>query len=173
MRGWFVMGVTMFALALGNGHSQEPQERPFITYGMAKVSVGMTVEQVQQSLSRASHHVTTLPDHQDTAIVYMNTQSEPYGDEGEIIFANGRVKWAAYQMPVVSSADELAQEIAGAVESVEKKTCYVSTFAGHGTGGEHSDVIFDCGSRRITVITAHTFGSSARNTNVSIEIGRL
>lgn len=122
VNGWFVTGVAMCALALAfNGHSQEPQERPFITYGMAKVSVGMTVEQVQQSLAGAPRHIRILPDHQDTAIVYMNTQSEPHGDEGEIIFANSSVKWAAYQMPVVSSADELAQAIAGAVESVEKR----------------------------------------------------
>lgn len=173
LKGSLFFGVGIFAVALLTRASpQRPQERPSISYGTAKVSLGMTMEQVQQSLAGASRHMQTIPSFKQSVMVYVNGQPEPTS-EGQIIFGNGRVTYADYKMPIIDTAEELAQEIAGAVDNMETKTCALSNYSAHGTGGETSQTIFDCGSRRFNVMTFHTFGSNARTTSVDIEIGNL
>lgn len=169
-----VVGVCMFAGLLNGGVPQRSQERrqdrPFISYGTAKVSLGMTIEEVQQNLATSSRHMKTLPDDTDSSLVYVNGQSEP-NSEGQIIFKRGRVIYADYKMPVVNNADELAQEIAGAVDTMETKTCDVSNYSAHGTGGGFTQSIFECGSRRFNVMAVQELGNSVRAINVNIEIG--
>jgi hypothetical protein len=159
------------ALATGlNGRAQRAQGQPSITYGMARISLGMTVEQVEQRLAESARHIKTDSD-KDTALVYTNGKSSDF--EGQITFASGRVIYADYHMPTVYSADELAQEIAGAVENMETKTCEASNYSAHGTGGGFSQIIFQCGSRRFNVMTAQVLGSAVRTVNVNIEIGQI
>lgn len=102
-------------------------------------------------------------------MVYVNGQSD---SEGQIIFGDGRVvTYADFKMPAANTAEELAQEIQGAVDNMETKTCDLSNYTSHGTGGEISQSIFNCGSRRFTVSSFHTFGVSARTTDIEIAIG--
>jgi hypothetical protein len=159
------------AVALGtglNGQEQHSQEQPSMSYGTARISLGMTAEQVEQVLSDGARHIKFLPD-KITAIVYQNGVSDDF--EGQITFGDGHVIYATYQMPTAHNADELAQEIAGAVDSMEAKSCTISNYAAHGTGGGFSESSFECGSRRFSVYTVQTLGSSARTINVHLEIG--
>jgi hypothetical protein len=153
-----------------NGASQQAQQPPSITFGMAKVSLGMSVQQVEQHLSEAGRHIQFLPDKR-TAIV--SVSGNPGDSEGQVTFSGGRAIYAEFQMPEVQNADELAQEIAGAVDSMDTKTCMVSNFSAHGTGGGHSESIFECGSRRFDVMTVQSFGSTVRTINVNIKIGQI
>jgi hypothetical protein len=155
------------ALLAREESAQRKQEPPSIAFGMAKVSLGMTVEQVQESLSGAARHIQFLPD-KKTSLVCRNGDDDT---EGQVTFSGGRAIYAQYQMPNVHSADELAQEIAGAVDNMETKTCEASNYSAHGTGGGFSQVIFECGSRRFNVMTSQILGSSTRTINVNIEIG--
>jgi hypothetical protein len=158
------------ALATGlKGEAQRAQTQPSITYGMAKISLGMTVEQVEQHLAEAARHIKKGSD-KDTALVYLNGESTDF--EGQITFASGHVIYADYHMPTVSNADELAQEIAGAVDNMETKTCEASNYSAHGTGGGFSQIIFQCGSRRFNVMTVQVLGNATRTVNVNIEIGQ-
>jgi hypothetical protein len=166
-RVFAVAGVIAVATVL-HGAAQRTQEQPSISFGMAKISFEMTVEQVKESLSGAARHITLLSD-KETSLVYRDGVGDD--TEGQITFYGGRVAFAQYQMPNVQSADELAQEIAGAVDSVETKTCSVSNFSAHGTGGGHSDTVFACGSKRIIIMTAQLLGSNVKTINVSIKIG--
>jgi hypothetical protein len=162
----------MVALLTGRngGALQQTQDQPSVTFGMAKVSLGMTVQQVEQHLSEAGRHIEFLPDKQ-TAIVRVNGHLEDL--EGQVTFSRGSAVYAQFQMPAVQSADELAQEIAGAVDSMDTKTCTVANFSAHGTGGGHSESIFKCGPRTFDVMTVQVLGSSARTINVDIEIGQI
>lgn len=170
MRGaLFVVSAFIFAIAL-NGAPQRSQERPSIAYGTANVSLGMTVEQVEQSLQGGSRYMKTIPGYKDSTLVYVNGQSNPTS-EGQIIFSNGRVTYADYKMPDVSNADELAQEIAGAVDEMETKTCIISNYTAHGTGGGFSQSTFECGARRFLVMTTQTLGNNTKSIHVSLEIG--
>jgi hypothetical protein len=167
MQRALLAGSVIVAVALCGG-AQRSQEQPSITYGFSKVSLGMTVNQVQQSLAGASRHMQTLPDFKESAMVYVDGQSDA---EGQIIFGDGRVTYADFKMPAVNTAEELAQEIQGAVDNMETKTCDLSNYTSHGTGGEISQSTFKCGSRRFTVQTFHTFGVNTRTTDVEIAIG--
>jgi hypothetical protein len=160
--GALIVGVVL------NVAAQRTQSQPSITFGMAKISLGMTVQQVQESLSRAARHIQFLPD-KETSIVRRNGDDDA---EGQVNFSGGRTVYAEYQMPDVHTADELAQEIAGAVDNMETKTCEVSNYSAHGTGGGFSQSIFECGSRRFNVMTVQVLGSSVRTINVNIEIGQ-
>lgn len=161
-------GAVVFVVALSVPAQHAPVQAS-ITYGIAKISLGMTVEQVVQNLAGAARHMETLSD-KDTALVYRNGESNDF--EGQITFGNGHVIYADYQMPNARSADELAQEIAGAVDNMETKTCEVSNYSAHGTGGGFSQSIFDCGLRRFNVMTTQTLGSAVRKISVNIEIGQ-
>lgn len=144
--------------------------QPTISFGMAKISLGMTVREVEQNLAGAGRHLQMLGD-KETAIVYRNGTSEPEGDEGQVTFYDGRVAFAQFQMPNARTAEDLALEIAAAVDSMETKQCEVSNFAGHGTGGEHSESIVECGGKRFEVTTFHELGSQMRFVNVGLAIG--
>ena len=152
------------------GEAQRAQVQPSITYGMAKISLGMTVEQVEQHLAESARHIKKGSD-KDTELVFTNGESSDF--EGQITFASGRVIYADYHMPVAHSADELAQEIAGAVENMETRTCETSNYSAHGTGGGFSQIIFQCGLRRFNVMTVQALGSAVRTVNVNIEIGQI
>jgi hypothetical protein len=152
-----------------NAPAQRPQEQAFMTYGRARIALGMTVEQAEQRLAESSRHIQFLSD-KETATVYQNGVTDDF--EGQITFGGGHVIYADYHLPNARTADELAQEIAGAVDSMETKTCTISNFAAHGTGGGHSDTIFECGARRFVVFTMQTLGSNARTINVDLEIGQ-
>jgi hypothetical protein len=160
------------AVVLTSGLNEAPQRtqgQPSIIYGTAKISLGMTLEQVQQHLAEASRHIEMHSD-KVTALVYINGEANDF--EGQITFANGRVIYADFHMPNIRSADELAQEIAGAVDNMESKTCDASNYSAHGTGGGFSQIIFECGSRRFNVMTVQQLGSATRTVNVNIEIGQ-
>jgi hypothetical protein len=166
-RFFVVSGAVGLAASLALA-AQRTQSQPSITFGMAKVSLGMTVDQVQESLSGAARHIEFLPDKQ-TSIVRRNGDDDT---EGQVNFSGGQAIYAQYQMPNAHTADELAQEIAGAVDNMETKTCEASNYSAHGTGGGFSQSIFDCGSRRFNVMTMQILGSSVRSINVNIEIGQ-
>lgn len=55
---------------------------------------------------------------------------------------------------------------------METKTCTISNYAAHGTGGGFSESVFECGSRRFYVHTTQLLGSSARTINVNLEVGQ-
>ena len=152
-----------------NKPAQRIQEQAFMTYGQARITLGMTVEQVEQHLSEGGRRIQFLSD-KETAIVYRNGVTDDF--EGQITFRSGHVIYADYHMPNALNADDLAQEIAGAVDDMETKTCTISNFTAHGTGGGHSDSIFECGARRFTVYTMQTLGSKTKTINVNIEIGQ-
>ena len=158
------------AIVLASGATQRKHELPpSIRFGAARISLGMTVEQVEQQLSQAARHIQMLPDKQ-TALVYQNGVTDDF--DGQITFGGGHVIYADYQMANAHSADELAQEIAGAVDSMENKTCTISNYASHGTGGGFSESRFECGLQRFTVHTMRLLGSSARIMSVHLEIGQ-
>lgn len=163
-----LVGTIILAAGL-SGPEQRTQEQTFMDYGMARIRLGMTIEQVEQNLAGAARHIQILAD-KETALVYKNGVTDDF--EGQITFGGGHVIYADYHMPSVNAADELAQEIAGAVDNMETKTCTISNYTAHGTGGGHSESAFECGSRRFTVFTMTTLGSTARTINVNIEIGR-
>jgi hypothetical protein len=152
-----------------NTTAQPSQEEAFMTYGRARITLGMTVAQVEHHLAESSRHIQFLSD-KETAIVYQNGVTDDF--EGQITFGGGHVIYADYHLPNARTADELAQEIAGAVDSMENKTCTISNFTAHGTGGGHSDSIFECGARRFTVFTMQSLGSNVRTINVNLEIGQ-
>lgn len=165
-----LVGVAIFVTAL-NGAAQRTQ-RPSISYGGATISIGMTVEEVERHLADAGRHIKTLVSDKDTALVYRNGETDD--SEGQITFGASRhVIYADFRMPNVHSADELAQEIAGAVDSMETKTCEASNYSAHGTGGGFSQSIFECGSRRFDVMTTQVLGSNVRTINVNIKIGQI
>lgn len=149
--------------------AQRKQEQPSITFGNARISLGMTVEQVTSHLTDAARHIRFMSDKQ-TALVYRHGVSDDI--DGQVTFAGGRVIYAAYQMPNVHDPDELVQEIASAVESMDTKTCTLLNYSAHGTGGGFSETSVQCGSQRFNVRTTQVLGSRVRNTNVEIEIGQ-
>lgn len=166
----FVLAGVVALLTGRNDAFQRVQQQPSISFGMARVSLGMTVQQVEQSLSEAGRHIQFLPDRK-TAIVYAG--GNPGDSEGQVTFSGGRATYAQFQMPNVQGADELAQEVAGAVDSMDTKTCTVSNYSAHGTGGGFSQSIFDCGSKTFNVMTSRVLGSNIPSINVNIEIGQV
>jgi hypothetical protein len=83
--------------------------------------------------------------------VYVNGVSDDF--EGQVTVRGGHVIYSQFEMPDAHSFDELAQEIAGTVDNMETKTCTISNFASHGTGGGRTDSVFDCGSKRFNAET--------------------
>lgn len=150
--------------------TQRTQEQPSINFGAARISLGMTVEEVDKRLADANQHLKFFPPDKETGLVYVNGTTDDM--EGQVTFSSGHTIYAAYQMPNAQDADELAQEIAGAVDSMETKTCVASNYSAHGTGGAFSQSTFECGSRRFNVMTTQILGSNVRNTSVEIEVGQ-
>ncbi len=162
-----VIGALAFAIVL---QLSAERNQPSIAFGMTTVSLGMTVQQVQERLSGEARSIKFLPD-KVTALVYANR--DPDETEGQITFSDGRVVYAQFQMRNVGNADELAQEIAGAVDNMETKNCDLSNYSAHGTGGGFSQTIFDCGSRRFNIMSVQSLGISDRTINVNIEVGQI
>jgi len=158
--------------ALLTGLNVAPQAQPTVSYGSAGVSLGMTFEQVEQQLAHAARHGKPFSeDDKNNLLVYLDAADNDL--EGQIAFRNGHVVYADYQMPVANSPDDLAQEIAGAVDNMETKICTASNYTAHGTGGGFTQIIFECGSKRFNVMTVQTLGSNVRRVNVHIEIGQM
>jgi hypothetical protein len=164
-------GVVVTFLGL-NVEAQRRQQPPSIEFGGAQVSLGMTVEQVEKALAESARHIEFMTD-KHTALVRVNNAPVPTGDEGQVTFFDGRVVYAAFQFPGTHDAVELAQEVAGAVENMATKTCALANYTSHGTGGEFSETIFDCGSKSFNVMTVETLGSNDRYTHVEITIGAI
>lgn len=155
-----------------NGGLQPKQRQPSIAFGRTTISLGMTVEEVQKRLAESGRHLQFLDD-KVTGLVQTSVEKTPDENEGQVTFSRGRAVFAQYQMPNVRTADDLAQEIAGAVDSMETKTCEASNYSAHGTGGGFSQTNFYCGSRRFNVMTSQVLGSSTRTISVNIEIGQI
>jgi hypothetical protein len=148
-------------------------QQPSLNFGSANISLGMTVQEAQTLLTEARQHFRFIRD-EPLALRTLTIGSDEGGDEGgQITFSDGRAVFVEYQMPTAHSADALAQEIAGAVDSMETKTCSVSNYSAHGTGGVFSQSIFQCGPKTFNVMTTQLLGSTARDVNVTIEIGHL
>src|SRR5579862_129971 len=163
MKRCFVAPIMLLCTSL----AATARNAPSMPYGRTTISLGMTFDQVQRRLSDGGRHIKMLDD-KVTALVYPNGSVDA---EGQITFRAGQVIYADYQMPNVHTADDLAQEIAGAVDSMENKVCMLSNFSSHGTGGSHSEIIFKCGLKRFVVYTGQLLGSNTRIISVHLEIG--
>ena len=155
--------------------AERSQQEPFISYGGARISVGMTIGEVKRALSQANRHIEQDSSSGNIWIVSPNG-SNILGEDGQITFNKDpepHVVFASYNLPDVKTAEELAKEIAFAVDSMDSKVCVASNFSARGTGGGHSDTVFECGLQRFEVSTGYILGafSSIRPTNVSIRIG--
>jgi hypothetical protein len=166
-----VIGAIPAVLGL-NMEAQRKQEPPSIEFGGAQVSLGMPLEQVEKALAERARHLEFMSD-KHTALVRINNAPVPNGDEGQVTFFDGRAVYAAFHFPDARTADELAQEIAGAVENMTTKVCAVSNYSSHGTGGSLSQSIFDCGSKSFDVMTTEALGHNERYTHVEITIGAI
>jgi hypothetical protein len=141
-----------------------------MTFGTARISLGMTVGQVEQHLSEAARHIdhARLGD-QNMAAVFRN--GELYGMEGAMWFRDGRVVFASTSMPDAKSAGELAEQIANAVDNMKTKACTALNIR-TGTGGiAPLQTRFVCGSRRFEVSTIRYSGTSPELTTTSISVG--
>jgi hypothetical protein len=144
--------------------------QPSLNFGSANISLGITVQEAQQLLTEAGQHFQFILNEPPP----FRTLSIDGGDSGgQVTFLDGRAIYVEYQMPTARNADALAQEIAGAVDSMEMKTCSVSNYSAHGTGGGFSQSIFQCGTKTIHVMTVQSLGSSVRDVNVTIQIGHI
>jgi hypothetical protein len=161
----------LISILLGPSIAAQPKRPlPSIEFGRAQISLGMTRQQVEKTLRESGRHLVDMNDGH-TAVVRVNNAPVPTADEGEVMFFDGHVSYAAFQFPTARNAAELSQEIAGAVENMPTKICAVRNYSSHGTGGGISQTIFDCGSRSFDVITVETLGTDERHSNVEITIG--
>jgi hypothetical protein len=145
----------------------------------------MTLYQVQNVLERNGFRFQ-MTDDKRTAMAYRMVQGRASADDGQITFDvaippdQQHVIYANYKYPAVS-ADELAQEIAGAANIVESKRCVVSNDDTHAIGLTISQTIFECGLQRFVVETqefselqARQMGiTNRRTTTLKFEIGTL
>ena len=171
LRALVVIGAIAAVLCL-NMKAQRKQEHASIEFGGAQVSLGMTVEQVEKNLAENARHIEFATD-KHTALVRINNAPGYSGHEGQVTFFDGRVAYAAFHFPDAHDADQLAQEIAGAVDNMDTKVCAASNYSSHGTGGSLSETIFDCGSKSFDVITTEALGHNERYTHVEITIGAI
>lgn len=168
----FVVAGLVAGLLSSEAKAQRREMPPSLEFGGAQVSLGMTVEQVQKSLAESARHIDFLGDKR-TAVVRLNNAPIPTGDEGQVTFFDGHAVYASFQFPEAHGAVELAQELAGAIESMETKTCTVGNFSSHGTGGGTTQTHLDCGPKTIIVMTIDVLGNSERSTQVEITIGAI
>ncbi len=132
----------------------------------------MTTEQVKTSLAESARHIEFMSDKQTALVCVNNTPCD--GGQGQVTFLDGRVVYAAFDFPTPRDANEMAQEIAGAVDEMDSKLCGVSNFSGHGTGGGYSQTSFNCGSKGFEVITAEPLGDNKRYApEIKITIGEI
>ena len=171
IRLFVVTGVVVLATAFSVS-SQRKQLLPSISFGEAQVSLGMSVGEVVRNLAENGRHIEFMPD-KHTALVHMNNAPISSGSEGQVTFFDGRVTYAAFHFPDARDAYELAQEIAGAVENMDTKSCTVTNYSSHGTGGGVSETVFDCGSKSFDVMITEILGHSERYARVEITIGEI
>lgn len=157
--------------------AHEGKQQPYLKFGGARVSLGMTVEQVERNLAAIGGHLKFFYDGQtasgmteQAASVTLKSPPEPNSDEGQVTFYNGRVGYADFKFSGTRDAVVLAQELTGAIENVDARNCSLENFTAHGTGGGHTDSIFTCGSKTVRVMTIEPLGDD-RSVIVSIEIG--
>lgn len=142
-----------------------PQEQPSVSFGASRIYLGMAKEEVQRRLAESARHIvvqTGLPagdQHLSWATVVRNSTSGPDdSDEGVITFRDERVTSAGLSMPAPQDADELAEEIANAVEGMQVKTCIVENSRNASTraGLEETRVLtrFRCGSQYLGITTS-------------------
>ena len=162
--------ISAVVLATGLTLAAQRTQQPSLNFGAANIHLGITLEQAEQLLTQAGQHFQFIRDEQPP---FQTLAIDGSDDGGQITFSGDRAVFIEYQMPAARSADALAQEIAGAVDSVETKTCSASNYSAHGTGGGFSESIFQCGSKRFSVHTTQLLGSNVRTVNVNIEIGHL
>ena len=163
-----VIGAVILAATLAL--SAQRGQQPSLNFGSANISLGMTVQETQQLLTEAGQHFQFIRDEPPP----LRTLTIDGGDEGgQITFSGGRAIYGSYHMPTARNADALAQEIAGAVDTMETKTCSISNYSAHGTGGGFSESSFHCGPKTFSVMTTQVLGSSMRVVNVNIEIGHI
>src|SRR5437870_4431158 len=126
----FALVVSIGMAVVAYATAQRSQEQAALTYGDGTISLGMTVEEVEQRLSDSGRHIQFLPD-KVTSLVRLNGTTG--ATEGRIIFTNSRVVYADYHVANVSTAEDLAEEIARAVETTNRATCVASLASSHGT----------------------------------------
>ena len=150
---------------------EQTQEQPSLTFGSARISLGMTQGQVEQHLSEASRHIAHagLGD-QNMMGVFRNGELI---QEGGMWFRDGRVVFAVIQMPNAKNADELAEQIANAVDNMETKACAALNFRTGTVGSPFSSLQtrFVCGSRRFEVMTMRYSGGSPEFNTTGISLG--
>jgi hypothetical protein len=166
----FVTGALAVAFLNVNTRAERRQEPPSIAFGLARVTVGMTIERVEKNLAESGRHLEPLGDKHSWSVC-INNIPMPDCDEGEVVFFDGHVAYAMFQLPVVRTADQLAKEIASAVENMDTNVCVVRNYSSHGTGGGTSGTIFDCGSKSFELMTSENLGDNEHYTNVNITIG--
>ncbi len=171
IRVFAVTGAVVLATTL-NLSSQRKQVLPSISFGETQVSLGMSVEEVERNLAESGRHIEFMAD-KHTALVHMNNAPISGGSEGQVTFFDGRVTYAAFHFPDARDAYELAQEIAGAVEDMDTRSCTVTNYSSHGSGGRLSETVFDCGSKSFNVMTTEVLGHSERYTRVERTIGEI
>ena len=157
------------------GCTQRTQEQPSITFGTARISLGMTAGQVEQHLSEAARHAdfTNLSD-KNTAAVMRN--GELYDLDGTITFRDSRVVAAQILMPNANSAEELAEQVANAVDNMEIKSCTAANIRSHTFSPGVGDAVwlqtrFVCGTRKFDLMTMKMSVSNIQKTTTSISIG--
>jgi hypothetical protein len=98
----------------------------------------MTVGQVERDLAAAGRHLEFLYSGQTAsgmteqgASVTLNKVTGPGADAGQVTFYNGRVGYAAIQFSGTRDAVVLAQELAGAIENVDARSCSLENFTAH------------------------------------------
>lgn len=167
------LGAIGIGLLGANTRAQRNDALPSIGFGTAEVSLGMTVGQVERVLAQSARHLEFLSEDTHTALVRINHVAEPKGDEGQVTFLNGKAVYVAFQFPNATTAEQLGQELAGAVDSMDPKTCLASNYSSHGTGGSLSQTRFECGSKSFDVMTTESIGDAQRYTNVEITMGAI
>lgn len=170
LSGLIACSVPSTLCAQGSPKHDASAARPSVTFGLAQIKLGMTLEEVNAELARSGRHLEFFPNDTRDASVLRNNEPRREGDEGQITFARGHVVYAAFHFAPINTAVELAQELAGAVETLSNKVCLSRNYSSHGTGGSTSQTLFECGAQTIIVMTNEATGYE-RSTEIVLEIG--
>lgn len=168
LKGLFVCA--LLSLSVVSLEGQRREEAPSLEVDGTRIQLGMTQEQVMTALEKNGMKLRFLFDGHAALVVRKDTPPNVNDFDSQITFYDGRAAYVSFQFPDAHSAVQLAQEIAGAIESVEDRNCSLENFSAHGTGGGHTDVIANCGPKTITIMTVEPLGGE-RSTHVEISIG--
>jgi hypothetical protein len=159
------------------GCKHQPREQASINFGTAKISLGMTKAQAERSLSAAARHIEFVnAGGQSKATVVRDGQPNDFNQS--ITFRDDIVVDAVSLMPTPNSVDELAEQIATAVDNMETKSCSAATDRSRtlsGTGeGRFLMIRFTCGTQRISLNTIKLSlpNHESVSTSVGIAIGQ-